>query len=207
MKTAATRLFAIFGSTLAMTFSASALAQDKPIVVKFSHVVADSTPKGQGAMKFKEVAEELLPGRVEVQVFPNSQLFGDARELEALLLGDVQILAPSLSKFDRYTPKLQIFDLPFLFDDMDAVDRFHASEAVRGLRVSMQDGRIQGLAYWHNGMKQLSTNKDKVAVPDDIEGLIVRVHASDVLEDQLRALDASPQKLAFSGVYPARQTG
>src|SRR5690625_6095373 len=91
MKTTATRLLAVFGSTWAMTFSASALAQD-PIVIKFSHVVAESTPKGQGALKFKEVAEELLPGRVEVQVFPNSQLFGDARELEALLLGDVQIL-------------------------------------------------------------------------------------------------------------------
>ncbi|HLS17284.1 MAG TPA: TRAP transporter substrate-binding protein [Paenalcaligenes sp.] len=190
-----------------MTFSASALAQDKPIVVKFSHVVADSTPKGQGAMKFKEVAEELLPGRVEVQVFPNSQLFGDARELEALLLGDVQILAPSLSKFDRYTPKLQIFDLPFLFDDMDAVDRFQASEAGQGLLDSMQDRGIQGLAYWHNGMKQLSTNKDKLSEPADIKGLKFRVQASDVLEEQFRALDANPQKLAFSEVYQALQTG
>src|SRR5690625_5744771 len=113
MKTTATRLLAVFGSTWAMTFSASALAQD-PIVIKFSHVVAESTPKGQGALKFKEVAEELLPGRVEVQVFPNSQLFGDAREMEALLLGDVKILAPSLSKFDRYTKTVQLFDLPFL---------------------------------------------------------------------------------------------
>ena len=207
MKTAATRLFAIFGSTLAMTFSASALAQDDPIVIKFSHVVADSTPKGQGAMKFKEVAEELLPGRVEVQVFPNSQLFGDARELEALLLGDVQILAPSLSKFDRYTPKLQIFDLPFLFDDMDAVDRFQASEAGQGLLDSMQDRGIQGLAYWHNGMKQLSTNEDQLSEPGDIKGLKFRVQASDVLEEQFRALDANPQKLAFSEVYQALQTG
>ncbi|HLR30268.1 MAG TPA: TRAP transporter substrate-binding protein [Paenalcaligenes sp.] len=190
-----------------MTFSASALAQDDPIVIKFSHVVADSTPKGQGAMKFKEVAEELLPGRVEVQVFPNSQLFGDARELEALLLGDVQILAPSLSKFDRYTPKLQIFDLPFLFDDMDAVDRFQASEAGQGLLDSMQDRGIQGLAYWHNGMKQLSTNEDQLSEPGDIKGLKFRVQASDVLEEQFRALDANPQKLAFSEVYQALQTG
>jgi len=206
MKTAATRLLAVFGSTLAMTFSASALAQD-PIVIKFSHVVAESTPKGQGALKFKEVAEELLPGRVDVQVFPNSQLFGDARELEALLLGDVHILAPSLSKFDRYTPKLQIFDLPFLFDDMDAVDRFQASEAGQSLLDSMQDRGIQGLAYWHNGMKQLSTNKDKLSEPADIKGLKFRVQASDVLEEQFRALDANPQKLAFSEVYQALQTG
>lgn len=206
MKTAATRLFAVFGSTLAMTFSASALAQD-PIIIKFSHVVAESTPKGQGALKFKEVAEELLPGQVEVQVFPNSQLFGDARELEALLLGDVHILAPSLSKFDRYTKTVQLFDLPFLFDDMDAVDRFQASEAGQSLLNSMTDRGIQGLAYWHNGMKQLSTNEDKLSEPSDIKGLKFRVQASDVLEEQFRALDANPQKLAFSEVYQALQTG
>src|SRR5699024_1233620 len=129
MKTAATSFSAIFGSTLAKTFSASALAQDDPIVIESSHVVADSTPNCQRGIKFTDVAEELLPGSVEVQVFPHSQLFGDGRELEALLLGDVQILAPSLSKFDRYRPMLQIFDLPFLFDDMDDVDRFQASDA------------------------------------------------------------------------------
>lgn len=206
MKTTATRLLAVFGSTLAMTFSVSALAQD-PIVIKFSHVVAESTPKGQGALKFKEVAEELLPGRVEVQVFPNSQLFGDAREMEALLLGDVHILAPSLSKFDRYTKTVQLFDLPFLFDDMDAVDRFQASEAGQELLNSMTQHGIQGLAYWHNGMKQLSTNQDKLSEPADIKGLKFRVQASDVLEEQFRALDANPQKLAFSEVYQALQTG
>lgn len=206
MKTTATRLLAVFGGTLAMSFSASAFAQE-PVVIKFSHVVAESTPKGQGALKFKEVAEELLPGRVEVQVFPNSQLFGDAREMEALLLGDVQILAPSLSKFDRYTKTVQLFDLPFLFDDMDAVDRFQASEAGQDLLDSMTQHGIQGLAYWHNGMKQLSTNKDKLSSPEDIKGLKFRVQASDVLEEQFRVLDANPQKLAFSEVYQALQTG
>jgi C4-dicarboxylate-binding protein DctP len=115
------------GATLSFSLSGLALAQ-QPIVVKFSHVVADKTPKGQGALKFKEIAEKLLPGKVKVEVFPNSQLFGDAKEMEALLLGDVQLIAPSLSKFDRYTKKLQLFDLPFLFDDMDAVDRFQHSE-------------------------------------------------------------------------------
>ena len=93
-----------------------------PIVIKFSHVVAENTPKGQGALKFKELAEKKLPGKVQVQVFPSSQLFGDAKELEALLLGDVQLIAPSLSKFDRYTKKLQVFDLPFLFANPEAVD-------------------------------------------------------------------------------------
>ena len=100
-------------------------------MIKLSHVVADNTPKGQAALKFKELAEKKLPGKVKVQVFPNSQLFGDAKEMEALLLGDVQIIAPSLSKFDRYTKKLQVFDLPFLFDDIQAVDRFQQSQAAR----------------------------------------------------------------------------
>ncbi|HET7547394.1 MAG TPA: C4-dicarboxylate ABC transporter, partial [Usitatibacter sp.] len=121
---------------LAAALAAIALAtaaQAAPIVVKFSHVVADKTPKGQAALKFKELAEKKLPGKVEVQVFPNSQLFGDGKEMEALLLGDVQIIAPSLSKFDRYTKKLQVFDLPFLFHDIAAVDRFQHSAKGKAL--------------------------------------------------------------------------
>lgn len=206
MKLSVSTLFSVLGSSLALTFSANALAQ-KPVVVKFSHVVAEATPKGQGALKFKEVAEKLLPGKVDVQVFPNSQLFGDAKEMEALLLGDVHVIAPSLSKFDRYTKQVQIFDLPFLFDDMDAVDRFQHSEAGQGLLDSMTNRGLQGLAYWHNGMKQLSTNKDKLTAPEDIKGLKFRVQASDVLEAQFRQLGANPQKLAFSEVYQALQTG
>src|SRR5690606_29010478 len=112
-------------------------ASAAPIVIKYSHVVADITPKGQAALKFKELAEKALPGKVEVQVFPNSQLFGDGKEMEALLLGDVQIIAPSLAKFGKYTPKLQIFDLPFLFDDIAAVDRFQDSPAGQRLLNSM----------------------------------------------------------------------
>src|SRR5690606_38056106 len=115
-----TREFSAISAYLAITISGSAVAQD-PIVIKFSHVVAEATPKGQGAIKFKEIAEKLLPGKVTVQVFPSSQLFGDAKEMEAVLLGDVQLIAPSLSKFDRYTNQVQLFDLPFLFDDMAAV--------------------------------------------------------------------------------------
>jgi C4-dicarboxylate-binding protein DctP len=178
-----------------------------PIVVKFSHVVADKTPKGQAALKFKELAEKKLPGKVEVQVFPSSQLFGDAKEMEALLLGDVQLIAPSLSKFDRYTKKLQVFDLPFMFDDIDAVDRFQASKMGQDLLTSMKNRGLVGLAYWHNGMKQLSTNKDKLQRPEDVKGLKFRIQASDVLEAQFRALDANPQKMAFSEVYQALQTG
>jgi C4-dicarboxylate-binding protein DctP len=186
-----------------MPFAATAA----PIVVKFSHVVADKTPKGQAALKFKELAEKKLPGKVDVQVFPSSQLFGDAKEMEALLLGDVQLIAPSLSKFDRYTKKLQVFDLPFLFDDVDAVDRFQSSKAGQDLMTSMKNRGLVGLAYWHNGMKQLSTNRDKLQRPEDVKGLKFRIQASDVLEAQFRALDANPQKMAFSEVYQALQTG
>ncbi|PLC53506.1 C4-dicarboxylate ABC transporter [Pollutimonas nitritireducens] len=205
MKTA-TRILTILGSSLALSFSATAFAQNA-IVVKFSHVVADATPKGQGAIKFKELAEKYLPGKVQVQVFPNSQLFGDAKELEAVLLGDVQFIAPSLSKFDRYTKKVQLFDLPFLFDDMAAVDRFQQSAEGKALLDSMTNRGLKGLAYWHNGLKQLSTNKDKLTRPEDVKGLKFRIQASDVLEAQFRQLGANPQKLAFSEVYQALQTG
>ena len=182
-------------------------AAQSPIVIKFSHVVAEKTPKGQGALKFKELAEKKLPGKVQVQVFPSSQLFGDAKELEALLLGDVQFIAPSLSKFDRYTKKIQLFDLPFLFDDIDAVDRFQSGPDGQALLTSMKNRGLLGLAYWHNGMKQLSTSKDKLARPEDVKGLKFRIQASDVLEAQFKALGSNPQKMAFAEVYQALQTG
>nr|WP_280757855.1 TRAP transporter substrate-binding protein [Polaromonas sp. CG_23.6] len=183
-----------------------ALAQ-APIVIKFSHVVADQTPKGQGALKFKELAEKKFPGRVTVQVFPSSQLFGDGKELEALLLGDVQLIAPSLSKFDRYTKKIQVFDLPFLFDDIAAVDAFQAGPKGQELLGSMVNRGLRGLGYWHNGMKQMSTNQDKLVRPEDVKNLKFRIQASDVLEAQFRALNASPQKMSFSEVYQGLQTG
>lgn len=184
-----------------------ATAQAAPIIVKVSHVVAEKAPKGQAALKFKELAEKKLPGKVEVQVFPNSQLFGDGKEMEALTLGDVQIIAPSLSKFDRYTKKLQLFDLPFLFTDIDAVDRFQHSKEGKALLDIMQSKGIKGLGYWHNGMKQMSTNRDQLRVPEDVKGLKFRIQQSDVLEAQFRALGANPQKMAFSEVYQALQTG
>jgi C4-dicarboxylate-binding protein DctP len=197
-------LVAAGAAALTLPFATSA---QSPIVIKFSHVVAENTPKGQGALKFKELAEKKLPGKVQVQVFPSSQLFGDAKEMEALLLGDVQLIAPSLSKFDRYTKKLQVFDLPFLFDDIGAVDRFQASPKGQELLTSMKNRGLIGLAYWHNGMKQLSSDKDKLTVPADVKGLKFRIQASDVLEAQFRALGANPQKMAFSEVYQALQTG
>jgi len=180
--------------------------QAAPIIIKYSHVVADVTPKGQAALKFKELAEKKLPGKVEVQVFSNSQLFGDGKEMEALALGDVQIIAPSLAKFSKYTPKIQIFDLPFLFDDIGAVDRFQASPEGQGLLHSMEKKGILGLGYLHNGMKQLSANQP-LSLPSDAKGLKFRIQTSDVLDAQFRAVGANPQKLAFAEVYQALQTG
>ena len=177
-----------------------------PIVIKFSHVVAEHTPKGQGAVLFKQLAEERLGDKVKVEVYPNSSLFGDGKEMEALLLGDVQIIAPSLAKFEHYTKQLQVFDLPFLFDDMAAVDRFQKGPEGQKLLTSMTDKGITGLAYWHNGLKQLSANK-KLVEPKDARGLKFRVQASAVLDEQFKALRAAPRKMSFAEVYQGLQTG
>ncbi|MGQ9369818.1 TRAP transporter substrate-binding protein [Azospirillum sp. ST 5-10] len=185
--------------------SGTALAQ-KPILIKFSHVVADSTPKGQGALMFQKLVDERLGGKVKVEVYPNSQLYGDSKEMEALALGDVQLIAPSLSKFDRYTKQLQVFDLPFLFQDIQAVDRFQGSETGKKLLKSMEKKGFIGLGYWHNGMKQLSANK-KLLTPEDASGMKFRVQNSDVLVSQFQAVGGVPQKMAFAEVYQALQTG
>src|SRR6185437_6588787 len=200
------KLIRIVAAIAACAMLSVAQAQ-QPIVIKFSHVVAEKTPKGQAALKFKELAEKYLPGKIQVQVFPNSQLFGDAKELEALLLGDVQFIAPSLSKFDRYTKKLQVYDLPFLFENLEAVDRFQHSAKGKELLDSMTSKGIKGVAYWHNGMKQLSTDKAQLKRPEDVKGLKFRIQSSDVLEAQFRTLGANPQKMAFAEVYQALQTG
>ncbi|MDA0230753.1 MAG: TRAP transporter substrate-binding protein [Proteobacteria bacterium] len=180
-------------------------AADDPIIIKFSHVVTENTPKGQGALKFKELAESRLAGRVEVQIFPNAQLYGDDKVLEALLLGDVQLAAPSVSKFSRYTDRLQLFDLPFLFADIAAVDRFQNSPAGRELLSATTARGLLGLGYWHNGMKQLSANT-ALKRPEDAAGLKFRIQASDVIAAQFQALDATPLKKPFSEVFILLQT-
>ena len=190
---------------LSLTIAGIAQAAD-PIVIKFSHVVAEHTPKGQGALLFKKLAEERLAGKVKVEVYPNSSLFGDGKEMEALLLGDVQIIAPSLAKFEHYAKPIQIFDLPFLFDDIQAVDRFQNSDAGKSLLTSMEGKGITGLGYWHNGMKQLSANKP-LYEPKDARGLKFRVQASQVLEEQFKAVRANPRKMSFAEVYQGLQTG
>lgn len=187
-------------------FATSAAFASDVISIKFSHVVADNTPKGKGALLFKQLAEERLPGRVKVEVYANSSLFGDGKEMDALLLGDVQMIAPSLAKFEHYSKPIQIFDLPFLFDDMEAVDRFQKSPTGQALLTSMEDKGITGLGYWHNGLKQLSANKP-LRSPKDARGLKFRVQASAVLDEQFKALRANPRKMSFSEVYQGLQTG
>lgn len=199
------RIFASLAIVAGIFTAGAAMAAD-PVVIKFSHVVADATPKGQGALMFQKLVAERLGDKVKVEVYPNSQLFGDGKEMEALALGDVQLIAPSLSKFDRYTKKLQVFDLPFLFDNIAAVDRFQATDTGRGLLRAMEDKGFIGLGYWHNGMKQLSANKP-LRMPEDAKGLKFRIQASDVLLAQFEVLGANPQKMAFAEVYQALQTG
>ncbi len=189
----------------AITLVAPIANAEDPIVIKFSHVVAENTPKGQMANKFKELVEERLPGKVTVEVYPNSQLYGDNKVLEAMLLGDVQIAAPSLSKFEAYTPVLQLYDLPFLFKDMEAVERFQQSDTGQKLLLSMEDRGLTGLGYLHNGLKQMSANKP-LRVPADADGLKFRVQASDVLAAQFEAVGALPVKKPFSEVFILLQT-
>ena len=186
--------------------NASAGCDDGEIVIKFSHVTnTDKHPKGIAATVLAERVNAEMDGKACMEVFPNSTLYNDDQVLEAMLQGDVQLAAPSLSKFEKYTKKFRIFDLPFLFKDIDAVDRFQNSEDGEKLKQSMKRRGLVGLAFWHNGMKQLSANKPLIK-PEDAKGLKFRVQASDVLVAQFEQLGANPQKMAFSEVYGALQT-
>jgi C4-dicarboxylate-binding protein DctP len=194
-------------SILAITsFNAAANCDPGEIVIKFSHVTnTDKHPKGIAASLLEERVNTEMNGKACMQVFPNSTLYDDNKVLEALLNGDVQLAAPSLSKFEKFTKKYRIFDLPFLFEDVDAVDRFQNSEAGDKLKNAMNRRGLQGLAFWHNGMKQMSANKP-LMVPGDAEGLKFRVQASDVLVAQFEQLGANPQKMSFKEVYGGLQT-
>jgi C4-dicarboxylate-binding protein DctP len=185
---------------------AAVAAEGEPIVIKFAHVVADDTPKGKGALLFQQLVQQRLAGKVKVEVYSNSSLVGDADEMQALLDGKVQMLAPSLSKFDKYTKKLQVFDLPFLFDDEAAVQRFQQRETSRDLMRSMADAGIYGLGYWNNGLKQLSATSALVK-PEDAAGLAFRIQPSAVLEAQFEAVGAKPVRMPFAEVYKALQSG
>ncbi|MBY4678361.1 TRAP transporter substrate-binding protein [Marinobacterium arenosum] len=198
------RLLTAAVTSLALTLGAQA-ASAAPVEIKFSHVVAENTPKGQMATKFKELVDQRLAGKVEVKVYPNSQLFGDNKVLEAMLLGDVQMAAPALSKFQKYTKQLQVYDLPFLFQDMAAVDRFQQGPQGQELLGSLKTKGLVGLGYLHNGMKQLSAS-DPLRVPADANGKKFRIMTSDVLQAQFEAVDAVPLKKPFSEVFTLLQT-
>lgn len=200
-------LAAATAALMAGAAPAMANCDDGEVVIKFSHVTAATGhPKGEAATLLAKRVNEEMNGKACMEVFPNSQLFNDNKVLEALLLGDVQMAAPSLAKFEKYTKKFRLFDLPFLFNDIDAVDRFQTSEDGQKLLDSMQRKGLQGLGYWHNGIKNFSANKPLVA-PTDAAGLKFRVQTSEVAVAMIEALEANPQKLAFKEVYGALQTG
>jgi C4-dicarboxylate-binding protein DctP len=178
-----------------------------PIVIKFSHVVAPNTPKGKGADKFKELAEKYTNGKVKVEVYPNSTLYKDKEELEALQLGAVQMLAPSNSKFGPMGIKdFEVFDLPFLLPNEAALRKVTEGPIGQAMLKKLESKGMIGLAYWDNGFKEMSANKP-LRMPEDYKGLKFRIQSSKVLEAQFRALGAIPQVMAFSEVYQALQTG
>lgn len=196
--------------SLTMALSANsvlAACDEGEIVVKFSHVTnTDRHPKGIAATLLQERVNAEMNGVMCMEVFPQSSLYDDDQVLEAMLQGDVQLAAPSLSKFEAFTRQFRIFDLPFMFANIEAVDQFQASDTGQAMLDSMQRRGLQGLGYWHNGMKQMSANVP-LMVPTDAEGLKFRVQPSDVLIAQMEAMGASPQPMSFSEVYGALQTG
>jgi C4-dicarboxylate-binding protein DctP len=199
-------------AAVAVTFAAPTFAQNagtvaNPIVIKFSHVVATETPKGKGAERFKQLVEERAGGRVKVEVYPNSSLYKDKEEMEALQLGAVQMLAPSVSKFGPLGVKeYEAFDLPYIFPDQAVLDRVRDGDVGKEMFHKLESHGIKGLAYWDNGFKVMTSNRP-MHHPADMKGLKMRIQSSKVLEAQMQAVGALPQVLAFSEVYQALQTG
>jgi len=200
------KLYSALIGVAVLALSGTAMAQE-PIVIKFSHVVAVDTPKGKGAEKFKQLAEERTKGKVKVEVYPNSQLYKDKEEVEALQLGAVQMLAPSLAKFGPLgVREFEVFDLPYLFDSYEDLHKVTNGPVGQGLLKKLDSKGILGLAYWDNGFKVFSSNKP-IKKLEDFKGQKMRIQSSKVLDGQMRALGAIPQVMAFSEVYQALQTG
>ncbi|MEC7259452.1 MAG: TRAP transporter substrate-binding protein DctP, partial [Pseudomonadota bacterium] len=195
------KIVTVAATAMALSLSATAgFAQcdDGEMVIKFSHVTnTDRHPKGLAASLLQERVNEEMNGKACMEVYPNSTLYNDDQVLEAMLQGDVQMAAPSLSKFEAFTKQFRIFDLPFMFKSIEAVDTFQNSETGQAMKESMARRGLMGLEFWHNGMKQFSANKPLIE-PSDAAGLKFRVQPSDVLVAQMKALDASPQPMAFS---------
>jgi C4-dicarboxylate-binding protein DctP len=191
---------------LAGSLAGPASAQS-PIIIKFSHVVASNTPKGAAAEKFKELAEKYTDGKVKVEVYPNSTLYKDKEELEALQLGAVQMLAPSNSKFGPIgVREFEVFDLPYILPDLATLRKVTEGPLGAQLLKKLEPKGMTGLAYWDNGFKEMSANK-RLVTPEDYKGVKFRIQSSKVLEAQFRALGAIPQVMAFGEVYQALQTG
>lgn len=183
------------------------VAHAEPLVIKFSHVVAPDTPKGKAAEYFKKLVEEHTQGQVKVEVYPNSQLYKDKEELEALQMGAVQMLAPSLAKFGPLGVKdFEVFDLPYLFDGYSSLHQVTQGPVGKELLKKLESKGILGLCFWDNGFKQMSAHKP-LRKPEDFKGLKMRIQSSKILDAQMRALGANPQVMAFSEVYQALQTG
>ncbi|MGY3437083.1 MULTISPECIES: DctP family TRAP transporter solute-binding subunit [unclassified Marinovum] len=207
MKSFLTTAATAMALTVTATTGALAACDDGEIVIKFAHVTnTDKHPKGIAASLLEQRVNDEMNGKACLEVFPNSTLYNDDQVLEAMLNGDVQLAAPSLSKFERFTKQFRIFDLPFMFNDINAVDAFQNSDTGQAMKESMTRRGLLGLAFWHNGMKQMSANKPLLA-PTDANGLKFRVQSSDVLKAQMAAIGGSPQPMAFSEVYGALQTG
>ena len=200
---------AVAAATLIAVATTGALAscEDGEVVIKFSHVTnTDKHPKGIAATLLAERVNAEMNGKACMEVFPSSTLYTDEKVLEAMLQGDVQLAAPSLSLFEKFTKKYRIFDLPFMFKNINAVDEFQNSAAGQAMKDDMQRRGLQGLQFWHNGMKQMSANKPLI-LPTDAQDLKFRVQPSDVLVAQMEAIGGSPQKMAFAEVYGALQQG
>ncbi|MDH5797948.1 MAG: DctP family TRAP transporter solute-binding subunit [Paracoccaceae bacterium] len=204
------KILTTVAATAALVLTANAAVAEcdsGEIVIKFAHVTnTDRHPKGIAATLLAERVNNEMNGTACMEVFPNSTLYNDDQVLEAMLNGDVQLAAPSLSKFEAFTKQFRIFDLPFMFKNIAAVDAFQTSDTGAAMKSSMARRGLQGLEFWHNGMKQFSANVPLV-LPADAKGLKFRVQPSDVLVAQMEALGASPQPMAFSEVYGALQTG
>src|SRR5205809_1228990 len=200
------RAFLALAACVAIACTGTAAAQ-QPIVIKFSHVVALDTPKGKAAEYFKKLVEERAKGKVKIEVYPNSTLFKDGEEMEALQLGSVQMLAPSLAKFGPLgVREFEVFDLPYIFDSYDELHKVTSGPVGAALFKKLESKGIVGLAYWDNGFKDMSANKP-IRLPADYKGLKMRIQSSKVLGDEMKALGAIPQVMAFSEVYQALQTG
>src|ERR1700748_3730667 len=200
------KLTIIFGAALALALATPATAQSQ-IIIKFSHVVANDTPKGKGALKFKELAEKYTNGKVKIEVYPNSTLYKDKEEIEALQLGSVQMLAPSTAKFAPLGVKeFEAMDLPWLFKDDKTYDDATKGKLGQWLFQKLEAKGIKGLAYWDNGFHMVSANRPLIN-PADFQGLKVRISGSKIADQYFRVLGSIPQIMAFSEVYQALQTG